>query len=205
MKITDIKQQVKRQGRYSIFVEGKYRFSLSEAELMKSGIRIGRDYTEVELEELLETAVLDKAYMRTMDLLARRARSEWELRDYLKRKDYDSPTLDRILNRLSDSGYVDDYAFAKSWVENRHLLKPVSSRRLWQELKQKHIADEIISQVLEEDETNELETLKELIAKKRTQSRYQDDQKLMAYLMRQGFRYDEVKQAMAEAESPPTA
>jgi hypothetical protein len=50
MKITDIKQQVKRQARYSIFVEGKYAFSLSEPELMKSGIQIGRDYTEEELE-----------------------------------------------------------------------------------------------------------------------------------------------------------
>lgn len=201
MKITDIKQQVKRQGRYSIFVEGKYSFSLSEPELMKSGIRIGRDYTEEELEELQNTALLDKAYMRTLDLLSRRARSEWELRDYLKRKDYDSPTADIILNKLSDKGYVDDYKFAKSWVETRHLLKSVSRRKLWQELKQKHISDDIINRVLDEDETDELETLKQLVMKKRTQTRYQDDQKLMAFLMRQGYKYDDVKTAMAEPDS----
>lgn len=165
---------------------------------MKSGIRIDREYSEGELEELQETAVLDKAYMRVLDLLSRRARSEWELRDYLKRKKYDSPTTDMIMSRLGDKGYVDDYKFAKSWVDTRHLLKNISQRKLWQELKQKHISDETISQVLEEDETDELETLKNLVAKKRTQSRYQDDQKLISFLMRQGYKYQDIKVAMTE-------
>jgi regulatory protein len=201
MKITDIKQQIKRQQRYSIFVDDKYSFSLSESELMKSGIRIGREFTEAELEELLQTAILDKAYMRSLDLLSRRARSEWELRDYLKRKEYDPPTIDSILARLTEAGYVDDYKFARAWVENRHLLKSVSQRKLWQELKQKRIADDIISQVLSEDETDERETLKALIAKKQTQTRYQDREKLLAYLMRQGYKYDDVKTTMTELDS----
>lgn len=198
MKITDIKQQVKRQGRYSIFVDEKYAFSLSENELMSSGIRICREYSEAELEDLRQTAILDKAYMRCLDLLSRRARSEWELRDYLRRKDYSPAVSDEIVNKLTDAGYVDDYAFAKSWVETRHLLKSISRRKLWQELKQKHIADDIITQVLDEDETDEVDTLRELIAKKRTIVRYQDPEKLLAFLMRQGYRYDDVKSALEE-------
>lgn len=201
MRITDIKQQVKRQGRYSIFVDDKYSFSLSENELMKSGIRIGREYSDVELAALQNTAVLDKAYMRCLDLLSRRARSEWELRDYLRRKEYQQPVIETIIARLNKAGYVDDYKFAVSWVETRHLLKNISRRKLWQELKQKHIADEVINQVLDEDETDEVQTLRNLVAKKRTQTRYQDDQKLMAFLMRQGYRYDDVKTAMAEPDS----
>lgn len=200
MKITDIKQQVKRQERYSIFVDGKYSFSLSEPELMSSGIRIGRDYSQAELDELQERAVLDKAYMRCLDLLSRRARSEWELRDYLRRKDYEPTTIDTILNKLRDAGYVDDYKFATSWVETRHLLKNISQRKLWQELKQKHIADDIISQVLTEDTADEQDDLRALVAKKRTQSRYQDQQKLMAYLVRQGYRYDDVKTVLSEED-----
>jgi hypothetical protein len=41
MKITAIKQQVKRQGRYSIFVDDKYAFSLSENALLDQKITIG--------------------------------------------------------------------------------------------------------------------------------------------------------------------
>lgn len=200
MKVTDIKQQVKRQDRYSIFVDGKYAFSLSENELINSGIRVGREYSGAELQELHETAVLDKAYMRALDLLSRRARSKWELREYLRRKDYEPDVIETIMTKLAKAGYVDDYNFAKSWVENRHLLKSISQRKLWQELKQKRIADDIIQQVLDEDDADEQETLRELVAKKQQQTRYQDPEKLMAYLMRQGYRYDDIRQVMAELE-----
>lgn len=200
MKITDIKQQVKRQDRYSIFVDDKYAFSLSENELMKSGIRIGREYSQVALDELVQTAVLDKAYMRALDLLSRRARSEWELREYLHRKDYDQEITDATMERLTKAGYVDDAAFARAWIENRRLLKSISRRKLWQELKQKRIADDVITAALADDETDERVVLRQLIERKRQQSRYQDSEKLLAYLMRQGYQYDDVKTAMAELD-----
>jgi regulatory protein len=198
MKVTDIKQQVKRQGRYSIYVDEKYSFSLSENELMQSGIRIGREYEAAELEKLLQTAVLDKAFMRSLDYLARRPRSEWEVRDYLKRKEYDPPTVDTILNKLSDYGYIDDVKFSQAWVNNRRLLKPTSLRKLRQELMQKHVSQDVIAQVLDDEGEQEHSALKQLIQKKQSQTRYQDKQKLMAYLMRQGFNYGDVKQALED-------
>jgi len=196
MKITDIKQQVKRQDRYSIFVDGKYSFSLSENELMKSGIRIEKEFSNTELEKLKDTAVLDKAYMRCLDLLARRARSEWEIRDYLRRKSYEPEIIEQIVERLARAKYIDDFAFGKSWVANRRLLKSTSKRKLTQELKQKRLEDSVINRVLNEDETDEQQVLKELIMKKRNQSRYQDEQKLIAYLLRQGFSYGDIKDVM---------
>jgi regulatory protein len=81
-------------------------------------------------------------------------------------------------------------------VESRRLLKATSKRKLAMELKQKRIAEDIITQVLAEDETDERHVLRDLIAKKRTQTRYQDEQKLLAYLMRQGFNYDDIKAAL---------
>jgi regulatory protein len=197
MKITAIKQQVKRQDRYSIFVDEKYSFSLSELALINSGLRLGQEVTQEQLDELQNKAKIDKGYNQALNLLARRARSEWELRDYLKRKDYDSPIADEILNRLSDLGYVDDLAFAKAWVENRRLLKATSKRRLNAELRQKRISDDIIEQVLAEDETDEVEVLRELVQRKRKQTRYQDDLKLMQYLSRQGYNYDDIKSALS--------
>ena len=103
---------------------------------------------------------------------------------------------EQILGRLKGFGYINDEQFARSWVESRRLLKPMSKRRLRLELKQKHVADEIIGRVLEDDETSDRETLRLLVGKKRKQSRYQDDMKLMQYLVRQGYGYDDVKAAM---------
>jgi regulatory protein len=200
VKITDIKQQVKSQGRYSIFIDGKFSFGLSESGLMVSGIRIGRELSSTELAELKSTARFDKAYNQALNLIARRPRSEWEIREYLKRKEYDQEVVDVIIGRLYESKWLNDTEFARKWVENRRLLKATSMRRLTQELKSKRVSDDVISLVLAEDDTDEVLILRELIARKQKQTRYQDTQKLMAYLVRQGFNYGDVKTAMASEE-----
>jgi regulatory protein len=196
MKITAIKAQVKTQGRYSIYVDEKFTFGLSELGLINSGIRVGHEITAEQLEQYKESAQVDKAYGRVMDLIARRPRSEWELRDYLKRKGQDEQVIEEILNTLSIRGYVNDEDFARRWVESRRLLKPISKRKLQLELKQKRIPDEIIKSVLSEDDADEVEVLQAEIEKKRRQTRYQDETKLIAYLARQGYRYDDIKQAL---------
>ena len=47
MKITSIKQQVKRADRYSIYVDDKYSFSLSEQELLSIKIKVGQEVTKI--------------------------------------------------------------------------------------------------------------------------------------------------------------
>ncbi len=197
MTITDIKQQVKNQERYSIYIDGKFSFGLSELALMNSGLRVGRELDQAELAELKDTAKSDKAYNQCLGLIARRPRSEWEIREYLKRKEYDPELIDQQVDRLYKSKWLNDLDFARRWVENRRLLKSTSKRRLHQELKMKRVPDSIIQQALEEDDTDETEVLRNLVARKRQQSRYQDAQKLMAYLMRQGYNYGQVKDAMS--------
>lgn len=200
MKITSIQQQARRAGRYSIFVDDKYTFSLSEGALLEAKIYAGQELTAAQLRDFKDTSKLDRAYNLTLAFVARRLRSEWELRDYFRRKDIDEDAGGQILERLKRFGYVDDLAFARSWVDNRRALKSVSRRRLTQELRQKHVPDEVISEVLREDETSDQDTLRDLVAKKRQQSRYQEDQKLMQYLARQGYNYDDIKQVLAGSE-----
>lgn len=196
MKITAIKQQVKRADRYSVYIDEKYSFALSETELLRLGIYSGQELTEKELLDLKDDSVRDKARYQALGQLSRRQRSEWELRDYLKRKEYQPEIIDQVIGQLTEYGYVDDKKFAEAWIANRRLLKATSARRLRQELKQKRVSDETIDEALSEDETDENEVLRELVERKRKQSKYQDDLKLMQYLFRQGFSYDAIKSAL---------
>jgi len=198
MKITAIKQQVKRSDRYSIYIDEKYVCSFSENELLRLGLRIGLELSSDDLTNLKDNSARDKAYYRSLDLLSRRLRSEWEMRDYLKRKEYTQEIIDSVLERLQERGYINDRVFAERWIENRHLLKPSSKRRLRQELQQKHIATSVIDEVLSADEADEREVLRQLIERKR--HRYPDKLKFMQYLARQGYRYDDIK-AELEADS----
>ena len=198
MKITAIKQQVKRQDRYSIYVDGKYLFSFSQNELLGLGLKVGRELSVEELTSLQGSAVVDKAYDRALNLISHRPRSEGELRDYLRRKDVSGADADVVMQRLSERGYVNDLDFAQRWVATRRLLKSTSKRRLAQELRQKRIRSNIIDQVLADDETNERDVLRELMVRKRKQTKYQDNLKLMQYLSRQGYNYDDIKSVINE-------
>ena len=199
MQITAIKQQVKRAGRYSVFVDGAYAFSLSESGLIESGLASGQELDAAELRRLKKLAGLDKAYGAALRYVAMRLRSEWELAMYLCRKEVDDAAARQIIERLRGLGLADDAAFARAWVANRRLLKNVSKRRLVQELRQKHLSADIIEMVLAEDDTDERTALRALVEKKRSLPKYKAEPiKLMQYLARQGFSYDDIKAVMEE-------
>ena len=200
MTITNIKQQVKRIERYSVFVDEKYSFSLGELELINSELKIGQEIDEKQLNELKDTAKLDKAYDSVLNLISRRPRSVYEIQIYLKRKGYEKSQIVTIVNKCEKNSLLDDTKFAESWVRSRRLLKSCSLKKLRLELRQKGINSEIIQQVLEADETTDQDVLRELIIKKRQQSRYKDDLKLMQYLAGHGFNYGDIKEAIKQPE-----
>ncbi|MEJ0072573.1 MAG: RecX family transcriptional regulator [Candidatus Saccharibacteria bacterium] len=198
MTITAIKQQERLKGRYSIYVDEKYAFSLSADALLDEQLHSGQELDEQQLKTYKKLSQDDKAYGLALAYLARRMRSRWELGDYFRRKGYDEALAQQIFEKLEKFGLVDDEKFAEAWVRNRRILKPVSKRRLTQELRQKRIADGVITRVLSDDETDERAVLRELIERKRRQTRYRDDLKLMQYLARQGFSYDDIKSVLNE-------
>lgn len=198
MKITAIKQQVKRTDRYSIYVDGKYAFSLSEGGLIESRLASGQELDAEQLKSLKKAAGVDKAYYNALRYVAIRPRSQWEVETYLQRKEVDKDTADEIIRRLKNLNMLSDLEFARSWVASRRQLKSVSQRRLRLELMQKHVPEDVVAQVLGEDETDERQTLRDLVAKKRR--RYPDEQRLMQYLARQGFGYDDIKSVLSEEQ-----
>lgn len=226
MKITKIAQQVKRKDRYSVYVDEKYSFSLSDYQLVTAGLRVGKEYTQTELSELINESQFGKAYERTLNYVMIRPRSVREIRDYLTRtflypkpkmyinkkgerivtkKDVDKSAvqhmIERVLERLEEKGYSNDQKFAEAWVRSRQLTKKSSKRKLQQELQAKGVASDIIASVLSNESIDETENLKKMIEKKQKQSRYQDETKLKQYLLRQGFSYSDIKDALDTKET----
>lgn len=207
MKITGISQQTKNKNRVNVMVDGKYRFSLDIFQVGDLGIRVGKEYTDEELTELETESQFGKVYARALEYCLMRPHSAKEVRDYLYRKTRDTRTKTgevkkgvspeitaRAFDRLVEKGYVNDENFARYWIENRNQTKGASRRKLTAELRAKGVAQEIIERHLRETARSDEDELQKVIAKKR--ARYPDEQKFMQYLMRQGFRYDDVKQAL---------
>lgn len=188
-------------------VDGKYRFSLDLSQVSELSIRVGREYEEAELVELETESLFGKVYTRALEYCLSRPHSSKEVRGYLYKKTRDSRGRDgsikkgisqeltnRVYERLVERGYVNDENFARYWVENRNLTKGTSRRKLEAELRSKGIEAGLIATLFAESSRNDQDELQKIIAKKR--GRYPDDQKLIAYLARQGFSYDIIKDAL---------
>lgn len=215
MKITNIKQGVKNPNRVNVFVDDEYSFSLDVTQVVDFRIKVGLEIDDNQLIEFKRASEFGKLYQRTLEWVLVRPRSVRETKDYLNRKLRQSfsdtlprarrhgaqslkPLLvsrglsskdmsefsDEIIARLIDKGYLDDRRFAEFWVENRFVKKGVSKKRLSLELMKKGISREIVEEVL--DKRNDEEEILKIIAKKR--AKY-DDEKLISYLVRQGFSY----------------
>jgi regulatory protein len=208
MKITSISAQVRDKNRVNVSVDGKYRFSLDLYQLSDLGIKVGTEYEETELLALEQESQFGKLYGRALEYCLMRPHSAKEVKDYLYRKTRPtrtktgemrpglSPELtERVFNRLVDKSYIDDTKFTRYWVDNRSLTKGASFRKLTAELRAKGVESTIIEEALGNTERNNQDELAKVIAKKR--SRYDDDQKFMAYLASQGFSYDDIKRALS--------
>jgi regulatory protein len=207
MKITAVTPQQKDKNRVNVMVDGKYRFSLDIFQYADLGLRVGRDYTDEELVAFETESQFGKVYARALEYCLMRPHSAKEVRDYLYRKTRDSRTktgevkkgvapeiTQRVFDRLVEKGYIDDEKFARYWVENRNLTKGVSQRKLMAELQSKGVERTTVELVLQASAREDIDELQKVIAKKR--SRYSDDQKLMQYLARQGFHFDDIKKAL---------
>ena len=200
MKVTKIVQQEKRRERYSIFVDHKYAFSLSEVALLDSQLAAGRELTKEELQDWKQHSADHRLYGNTLRYALRRPHSRWEMETYLRRKKASPALSTDILNKLSDMGLLGDLAFARSWMSSRQLLRPTSRRKLQQELRAKRVSEDVIEEAMtEHDAAQDLAALRALVQKKRqSPACRQNELKLMNYLARQGFGYGDIKRVVQE-------
>lgn len=212
MKITALTAQQKDHNRVNVMVDGVFRFSLDIFQVGDLGIKVGKEYSEQELVDLEIESQFGKLYGRALEYCMMRPHSAKEVRDYLYRKTRSTrvrnkrtgemserpgvsqDVANRVYDRLVDKGYVDDERFARYWVENRSQTKGVSQRKLQLELRAKGVEGGLIERLLRETERADIDEIQKVIAKK--QRLYPDRQKFIQYLMRQGFRYDDIVSAL---------
>ena len=215
--VTDLKEAVRDKNRVNVYIDDKFFCSLDISQVVDFHLKIGRVLADKELADLKRASEFSKFYARALEHVLMRPRSEREISDYLRDKTYDrkirvknrktgeyqikeKPGYDAslvplVMKRLSERGYIDDQRFASAWVENRHIAKGTSVKKLRLELQQKGIASQIIDEALSGSNRDERAELKKIIDRKK--ARYDDEQKFIQYLLRQGFSYSDIVDELA--------
>ncbi len=127
-----------------------------------------------------------------LDQLTGRARSRSELADKLRQRRVPDDIAERLLDRFTEVGLVDDAAFARQWVESRQASRGLARRALADELRRKGVDADVVKEAVDEvDPANEEAAARALVRKKLPSLRRVDrataTRRLAGMLARKGY------------------
>lgn len=203
-KVTSVEPQKKNPHRYNIFLDGKFAFGADEDTLVEYRLIVGKELTLQDQEKVLFATGVGKLMERMYGLLARRMRSEREIKDYLRNLSFKKKVkgdeeisdivCDTLIERLKQKDLVNDRRFAQEWVSSRGVKRGLNVLKF--ELMQKGIDKEIIDEVLNEhnDLVSEDRIAEQALEKKMKLFSSLDPvtfkRKAIEFLLRRGFNYE---------------
>jgi regulatory protein len=161
-------------------------------------LQIGQYLDDDEIARLQAQDARQRAMDKALRLLARRPRSRHEIDDALKQAGFAPDIRERVIARLVEMDYLDDRAFARWWVENRIQFNPRSIRALQQELYQKGVSQDVITETLAhlDDEALAIAAGQQRADRWRNLSQTDFDKKMLGHLQRRGFSYSVARLAI---------
>ena len=201
--ITKISIQQKNKDRFNIFLDEKYAFSVDADVLIKHELKKGMEVDEVFLSEIAYDDEVRKAYNSAIHYLARRMRSEFEVRNHLLEKEYGAAVINEVIHKLYDYKFLNDEDFAISFVRTLMNTTDKGPVLVKKDLEEKGISPKIIEQVmLLFDYDTQLEkaiTLGQKYANKNKKDAQMIlIQKVEQYLVRKGYPFSIMKEALKE-------
>ncbi len=218
-KITSVEPQKKsasrRTKRFNIFIDGEFAFGADEDLVVNRRLVVDKIIDPEELNKILFEAEVGKLMERMYRWFSIRQHSEKEVRDHFRVKNLEARVktkeeiaplvIDVLIEALKKKGMVNDLEFAKAWTEARRKSKQKGIKAIKAELFQKGIDKEIIEEVtgVESQESSEKDLAKQALEKK---LKYWKNLPVLAFrkkafefLMRKGFEYDVIKEAVEKA------
>lgn len=130
-------------------------------------------------------------------------RTEAQLREKLLRAEFEPDIVEAAIAYVKSYGYIDDERYVRHYIEYRSSQK--SRRQLEQELQfRKGVPQDLIQKVYEELEpADERAMVRRFLEKKHYAGDQTDDkvcQRLMAGLLRKGFRMGDILSVMREEQ-----
>ena len=202
MRITRIERQKKRPDRVSIYADGEFLTGVSRETLLRAALRVGDEISQDLVNTLQDEESLFAARNSALRLLSVRPRAERELRDRLREKEFSETHIGRVVDDLKRAELVNDAAFARTYIRNALVIRPVGEARIRQKLLflgvDRSTVEEAVRETLGQVDMVAVarETARKFLRRTRTTGKESDPQKvrqrLTAHLSRRGYSWNTI-------------
>ena len=187
---------------YAVTVDGECTFVLYQKEITAYRIREGGEIPEETFAGIMRELLPRRAKLRCLNLLKSRGYTEKQLAEKLRAGKYPETVIEEALSYVCSFGYIDDAAYARSYVEDQ--IEKKSVRRIAEELQRKGVDRGLIEEALlfvqERDGGQDEEgMIRRLLEKKHFDPEtadFAEKRRIQAFLMRKGFTADGIRRAM---------
>ncbi len=135
--------------RVRVFLDGEFWAELDSGVTTERGVREGAELSHEELAEVRVAGERPLAMNRALNILGYRARSKNELRERLVRAGYAGETVDEVVGRLEEFGYLNDEELAREFA--RAGARKFGPRRIYGNLRRIGVEEEVARETVEEE------------------------------------------------------
>lgn len=205
-KIIDIKPQVRNPQRKTLIFDDGSVFGISEDVFISHKFEIGSEISEDLFNETINDELKVKVYNSALRLLAYRMRSCAEMKRRLAEKKYPKNTIEEIIDKLLNIGYLNDTEFAEAFAHDKVKSKKIAPITLRMEFIPHKIDSEILEKTIKKiyEKYPISDLIKQLLEKKKIQFGMKLEQKtkkrIQDLLKRKGFSWNEISAVFNELE-----
>lgn len=151
-------------------------------------------------KEILKDDDYNKAKNFALGKISFAQKSSFEIEKLLKTEGFDGDSIDKTLSFLDEYGLIDDDAYVKSFVSDKHNLSRWSKNKIRYALGAKRISNDLIESYLSEISYEEEydKAYNFAIKKARDNFSIENKQKVYRYLSSKGFEFDIINQVVGD-------
>lgn len=189
MEITKLEIQKNNKDRVNLYLDEKYYSGISLELVVREHLKVGLDIDEEYLRNLILEDEKGKALAKAIKYIGTNLKTAKQLRDYLRKKDYNPNTINYVMDKLIEYNYLDDENYARAYVLT--YSTKYGKLKLKSQLKGKGVSDEIIDKYLD---TANIDSIEKVALKymKNREFTYENCQKLSRFLYSRGYEFDEI-------------
>jgi len=180
------------KGKYKeLHVDNKFFCVINDFLILKYKLKSGITLDKTKLDELKNESELELGFGLAVDFLSHGRKTEKQVKDYLIKKISLSST-ENIIEKLKSYHYLDDFEFAKSYIESQKASAGVN--KIKQQLILKGVDRGVVDSAINEVEFDDF-GIQKLIKKymKNKENSAQNLSKLNRFLLNKGYTYEEIK------------
>ena len=192
-----VKYEFTKKNKYNVYLSNGEVLNLQEQVITENELLLKKEMSQ----ELYNKLVRDNKIYELMEMAVKyisiRLRSIKEIKDYLLKKGGSNNEVEDAVQKLIESGYLDDDRFTKAFIKDKLKFTTIGDHKIKMQLNNLGVSSSIIEDNMDKIDNNIIEEkIKKIIEKDKKRNKKYTGQilknKIYNHLLNQGYSQDKV-------------